>query len=70
METTTCDLCHMELLVDASDLENALVMQLAPGLIYYPEYLFGSYNGAEVHMTCAAEYQQYLLSEKLLSFDD
>lgn len=68
MTFVMCDFCRKEMAFDDSDLNNALVMQLAPGLIYYPEKHFGSYNGAEVHMTCATEYQQYLLGEKLLSF--
>jgi len=70
MTIGNCDFCHLDFEVDDDDLVNTLVMQLAPGLVYYPEKHFGSYNGTEVHMTCAAEYQQYLMSEKLLSFDE
>lgn len=69
MRLVECDFCHQEFHVDDTDMENSVVMYLAPGLIFYPEENFGSYNGAEVHMKCAAQYQQYLMSEKLLTFD-
>jgi hypothetical protein len=63
MTFVMCDLCRKELRFDDSNLNQAIVMVLAPGLIYYPERNFGSYNGAEVHMECAAEYQRYVLGE-------
>lgn len=68
IETVECDLCRKPMDINTDIGTDPLVMQLASGLIYYPEHFYGSYNGAEVHMRCAVNYQQYAISEGFVTF--
>jgi len=68
MTFVMCDFCHKELRFDEQGLDQAPVMLLGPGIIYYPTRNFGSHNGAEVHMECAVEYQQHLVSIGIVDF--
>jgi hypothetical protein len=43
-------------------------MVLGPGIIYYPTHNIGSFNGAEVHMECAVDYQKHLISIGVVDF--
>ena len=69
METVTCDMCDAELSFDNSGMDTAPVLVVGPGMIYYPSKGFGSYNGAEVHMDCAVNWQMYMLSEGFIKFE-
>ena len=64
-----CDLCGKVMTFDPNGYDEAPVMWLAPGLIYYPTKGIGEYNGAEVHMLCAIRYQEHCSSERLMSTD-
>lgn len=63
-----CDFCHQPLEFENSGFDQAPVMVLGPGLIYYPTKSIGSYNGAEVHMQCAVNMQVHMVSERIVVF--
>lgn len=69
METVQCDFCQKELSFDSSGLDMAPVFVIGPGLIYYPTKNFGSYNGAEVHMDCAVDWQVHMIGEGFITFE-
>jgi hypothetical protein len=68
MTFVMCDFCHRQLSFNDRGLDKAPVMRLGPGIIYYPTLGFGSHNGAEVHMECAVDYQDHLVSIGIVDF--